>query len=337
MSLHKTALLILLAACARPAYSGSASAGEATPAPASSLAPAAMPSTAPPLADATVPATAAIRPSARQSISRSRGLAGANRRAAAPVLVIPAKEMTPETCDRIVEDLSIMSRIIEKSLRDASEQGYGLTVTASGMYGGGGGSYGRGAGIYGQTLFLPSDSTGPRVLRSSGGRPKAIYIGGYGAVFSLQVDFPLVPPPETPEPNKTTDKADRVWAAAQRELVNPQAALHLRPGVSQGMPYRPEAVENLRSALIAVLQHASNIRDLEPESWLTIVVQGCSTVADQPEDSSGDQQGNLIGVRPSGSGRTLLTLRARKADIDQLAKGPLEQTEFQKRVQITSY
>ena len=328
MSLHKTALLILLAACARPAYSGSASAGGAAPAPASSLAPAAMPSTAPPLADAMVPATAAIRPSARQSISRSSGLAGANRRAAAPVLVIPAKEMTPETCDRIVEDLSIMSRIIEKSLRDASEQGYGLTVTASGMYG-------RGGGIYGQMLFLPSDSTGPRVLRSSGGRPKAIYIGGYGAVFSLQVDFPLVPPPETPEPNKTTDKADRVWAAAQRELVNPQAALHLRPGVSQGMPYRPEAVENLRSALIAVLQHASNIRDLEPESWLTIVVQGCSTVADQPEDSKSDQQGNTIGVRPSG--RTLLTLRARKADIDQLAKGPLEQTEFQKRVQITTY
>jgi hypothetical protein len=101
------------------------------------------------------------------------------------------------------------------------------------------------------------------------------------------------------------------------------------------MPYRPEAVENLRSALIAVLQHASNIRDLEPESWLTIVVQGCSTVADQPEDSSGDQQGNLIGVRPTG--RTLLTLRAKKADIDQLVKGPLGQTEFQKRVQITTY
>jgi len=84
-----------------------------------------------------------------------------------------------------------------------------------------------------------------------------------------------------------------------------------------------------------VLQHASNIRDLEPESWLTIVVQGCSTVADQPEDSKSDQQGNTIGVRPSG--RTLLTLRAKKADIDQLAKGPLEQTEFQKRVQITTY
>jgi hypothetical protein len=327
MSLHKIALLILLAACARPAYSGSASAGEATSASAPSTAPAGMPGS-PPSAGVSVAAPATIRPSAQQSLSRLYGAMAANPRAAASVLVIPVKEMTPETYDRIVEDLSIMSRIIEKGLHDASEQGYGLTVTGDGMYGGV-------AGIYGQPLFLPSDSTGPRILRSSGGRPRAIYIGGYGAIFSLQVDFPLVPPPETPEPNKSTDKADQVWAAAQRELVNPQAAMHLRPGISQGRPYRAEAVENLRSTLIAVLKHASNIRDLEPESWLTILVQGPSTAPDQPQDSTGDQQVNLIGTRTAG--RTLLTLRAKKTDIDQLAKGPLEQTEFQKRVQITTY
>jgi hypothetical protein len=189
--------------------------------------------------------------------------------------------------------------------------------------------------MYGQTVFLPSDSTGPQILRASGGRPKAIYIGGYGAVFSLQVDFPLVPPPETPEPNKSTDKTDRVWAAAQRELVNPQPTIHLQPDVLQGAPYRVEAVENLRSTLIALLKHATNIRDLEPESWLTILVQGPSAVADPSQDSPGDQQVNPIGAHPTD--RTLLTLRAKKADIDQLAKGPLEQTEFQKRVQITTY
>ena len=328
MSLHKIALLILLAACARPAYSGSASAGEAIPPSASSMAPAAMPSTATLSNRASAPATVTIRPSAGQSLSRSSSLTSANRRAAAPVLVIPAKEMTPETCDRIVEDLSIMSRIIEKSLRDAAEQGYGLVTRDAGIYSAGG-------GVYGQTLFLPSDSTGPQILRASGGRPKAIYVGGYGVVFSLQVDFPLVPPPETPEPNKSTDKADRVWVAAQRELVNPQAGIRLRPGVSQGTPYRPEAVENLRSTLIGLLKHATNIRDLEPEAWLTILIQGPSTSADQSQDPSGDQQVSLLGTRPSG--RTLLTVRVKKADIDQLAKGPLEQTEFQKRVQITTY
>jgi hypothetical protein len=321
MNLHKIALLILLAACARPAYSGSASAGQATPAPPSSMAPVAMPSTTAPSGDALAPAAATARSSARQALSHLSGVLAANPRTAAPVLVIPAKEMPPETCDRIVEDLSIMSRIIEKSLRDSPEEAYDFAMAGDRMYG--------------QTLFLPSASTGPRILRASGGRPKAIYIGGYGAVFSLQVDFPLVPPPAAPEPNKSTDKTDRVWAAAQRELVNPQAALHTRLGVSQGRPYRPEAVENLRSTLIALLQHASNIRDLEPEFWLTILVQGPSTVVDQSQDSSGDQQVNLLGARPAG--RTLLTLRAKKADIDQLAKGSLDQSEFQKRVQITTY
>jgi hypothetical protein len=324
----KFALLALLTAGAQPAYSGSASAGKVGPAPVASTAPAAMPSAGPPSGGTLPPAATPIRPSAGPPLSRLGSLIGANPRAAAPVLVIPAKEMPPETYDRIVEDLSIMSRIIEKSLRDASEQGYGLAVTADSIYGGAG-------GIYGQTLFLPSDSTGPRILRASGGQPKAIYIGGYGAVFSLQVGFPLVPPPETPAPNTTAEKGDQVWATAQRELVDPQAALRMRPGAPQGRPYRAEAVESLRSTLIGLLKHATNIRDLEPESWLTILVQGPSIVQDQPHDSPGAQQVNLIGERATG--RTLLTLRAKKADIDQHAKGQLDETQFQQRVQITNY
>jgi len=330
MSLRKITLLLLLAACARPAYSGSASAGAALPAaPASSMAPATATSGAVlPSAGVAAALPPTTTPSSQQALLRLSGFTAANSRGFAPVLVIPAKEMPSETYDRIVEDLSIMSRIIEKSLRDGSEQVYGTVGTAYGMYNGA-------DGLYAQTLFLPSDSAGPRVLRSSGGQPRAIYIGGYGVVFSLQVDFPLVPPPETAEPNKTADKTDRVWAAAQRELVNPQAALRMRPAGSQARPYRPEAVENLRSTLLAVLKHASNIRDLEPESWLTILVQGPSTAPDQSQDFSGDQQVGLIGTRPAG--RTLLTLRAKKTDIDQLAKGPLEQTEFHKRVQITTY
>jgi hypothetical protein len=322
MSLHKIALLLLLAACARPAYSGSASAGAALPAPA-----AAPPGIVPPTAGVSTALRPSAAPAIPQSLSRMSGFSTGNSRGSAPVLVIPAKEMPPETCDRIVEDLSIMSRIIERSLRNGSEQGYAGNI--------GNGMYGEIGTITGQTLFLPSDGSGPRILRSSGGQPRAIYIGGYGAVFSLQVDFPLVPPPATAEPNKTADKTDRVWAAAQQELVNPQAAFRLRPDAPQGRPYRPEAVENLRSTLLAVLKHASNIRDLEPESWLTILVQGPSTAPVPSQDFSGDQQADLIGTRSIG--RTLLTLRARKADIDQLAKGPLEQTEFQKRVQITTY
>jgi hypothetical protein len=328
MNLHKIALLILLAACARPAYSGSASAGEATSASASSLAPAATPGINQPLGSVSAPTTATTRSSTGQSLPRLSGATGAARQAAAPVLVIPAKEMAPETYDRIVEDLSVMNRILEKSVTDAPElYEYDALRREAGAL--------QMLQLNGYVSSRQRGDRWPWILRASSGRPKPLYIGGYGVVFSLQVDFPLVPPPEAPEPNKSADKTDRVWAAAQRELVNPQPTIHLRPGVLQGAPYRAEAVENLRSTLIALLKHATNIRDLEPESWLTILVQGPSGVADQGQDSSGDQQASLIGARPSG--RTLLTLRAKKADIDQLAKGSLEQTEFQKRVQITAY
>jgi hypothetical protein len=329
MSLPKITLLLLLAACARPAYSGSASAGQATSAPASSLAPAAMASTAPPSADALAPVTTTIRPSAGQSLSRLSGLTSANRRAAAPVLVIPAKEMTPETYDRIVEDLSIMNRIIEKSVTDAPElyeyDALRREVGALQML-----------QLNGYVSSWQGGDRWPSILRSSSGRPKSVYIGGYGVLFSLTVKFPLVAPPEMPKPDKTAEPADQVWAAAQRELVDPRGTARAHRSDPDGESYKPEAVEGLKNALTAALRHATNIRDLEPDSWLTVLVQGPSAVQDQPQDVSGDQPVNPI-VGTHTAGRTLLTLRAKKADIDQAAKGSLEETEFQKRVQMTTY
>jgi len=309
----QSAVLIALAACARPAYSGSASAGAATSAPAASTAP----------AGTSAPAAAAIRPSAQQSLARLQNSLAASPRAGAPILVIPAKEMAPETYDRIVEDLSVMSRILEKSVHDGSEETYGFAA---------GGLYATGD-TYGHALFLPSDGAGPWILRPSGGRPKALYVGGYGAVFSLRVSFPLVPPPEAPKQDKAAEPTDQVWAAAQRELADPQAAARTRHAGPAGEPYRPETVDNLKNALTGALKHASNIRDLEPESWLTILVQGPATVPEQPQESLSNQ---LLSMTTYATGRTLLTLRVKKADIDQSTKGQLDETQFRQRVQIVT-
>jgi hypothetical protein len=309
MNLHKIALFTLLAACAQPAYSDSASTGAA------STAPVAGPGTAQsvaPVAPSAGVARSAKRPSTAAPVSRW----GPNSRAA-PVLVIPAKEMDATTYGRIVEDLSVMSRIIEKGLRDLSDEVVYAPATIATRI----------------EMFLPSDRPGPWILRSRGGRPGAMYVGGYGAVFSLQVDFPLIPPPQTSEPNKTVEKGDQVWAAAQRELANLSAPLAVRPGASQGKLYRPEAVESLRSALISLLKHATNIRDLEPDSWLTILVQGPGTV--QPEELAPNPEGvSILGAYTTGS--SLLTLRAKKADLEQFAKGQLDQAQFQQRVQIVT-
>jgi hypothetical protein len=204
MNHHRTiGLLLLLAAGVRPAYSGSGAGGRAGAAPA-----------APPAALAN---STSVAPSAGVVITRTTppatvyGSRMSMTSRAAPVLVIPAQEMDAATYGRIVEDLTIMNRIIEKSLGNVLDEVHAFSTTGRRLL-----------------AFLPSDMPGPSILRSSGTRPKAIYVGGYGAVFSLQVDFPLVPPPQAPEANKTPEKGDQVWAAAQRELTNPPAAA--RPG-----------------------------------------------------------------------------------------------------------
>jgi hypothetical protein len=312
------AFLIALATCLQPAYGGSAGTVQASPAPAATAAP------APPGA---LPPVAAPSPSsADQMLLRLNRLTADELRGAVPVLVIPAQEMTPETYDRIVNDLSIMNRIIEKNTRTMGDVGR----------------------IYGAVLAGPGDIATPRILRASGGRPRPMFIGGYGAVFSLVVDFPLLPPPEAAEPNKVAEKTDPTWAQAQRELQDPQAALRLQHGPAQGRVYRAEAVEILRSTLIGLLKHATNIRDLGPEAWLTILVQGPLPTARGGSSESvsvgsiyGDQpyETNQMLVVPGtrSEGRTLLTLRARKADIDQCAKGQLDDTQFQQRVQIVTH
>ncbi len=313
-------LLVALAIYLQPAYGGSAGTGPAGSPP---------PATAAPAAPAALPSAAVGSSSSTgQAILRWSRLTTDDLRGAAPVLVIPAREMTPEIYDRIVDDLSIMNRIIEKSTRQMGDVGR----------------------IYGAVLAGPGDITTPRILRSLSGRPRPMFIEGYGAVFSLVVDFPLLPPPEASEPNKVAEKTDPTWAQAQQELQDPQAALRLQRGPSQGRVYRAEAVETLRSTLIGLLKHATNIRDLGPDAWLTILVQGpipttrdgapeAASIVGAPYGGGSPYQQHQILMLPGtrSEGRMLLTLRARKADIDQYAKGQLDDTQFQQRVQIVTH
>ena len=315
--------LIVPALCLSPAYGGSAGVVPPGSAPAATAAPAAPT----PPASLTPPSASSFS-SSDQMVLRLNSLLRGELRGAAPVLVIPAQEMAPGTYDRIVEDLSIMNRIIEKNTR----------------------MIGDGGRIYGAVLGGPGDVMTPRILRSLGGRSKPMYIGGYGAVFSLVVDFPLLPPPEAPETNKVAERADRTWLQAQQELLDPQAALHPQRGTPQARTYRAEAVETLRSTLIGLLKHAANIRDLAPEAWLVLLVQGPAATTRAGAPDSGGVGGAVYGgpspyaehqtlILPEtrGEGRTLLTLRAKKSDIDQHAKGQLDDTQFRQRVQIVTH
>ncbi len=311
--------LALLAPCTRPAQGAAVVASDATVRPAASSGSSVG---AAPAAGKVILPTTTDTPRAARSTSLLGEVGYAASRGGVPVMVIPAQEMEAEAFSRIVMDLSVMSRIIEKSIRDAPAL-YDDMMTREFN------------DMYGSEMFGQLDDTGLRILRSSKGRPRPMYVGGYGAIFSLEVDFPLVPPPEMPSQEQTAEPTDQVWAQAQRELLDPQAATRRR--APQAEPYRQEVVEGLKNALTDALKHATNIRDLGAEAWLTILVQGpAPTVQGLPADS-------LYGAplpplaSPRSTARTLLTLRARKADIDQYAAGKLDGAQFQQRVQTVTY
>ena len=220
------------------------------------------------------------------------------------VLVVPGKPMDPQAVGQTVEDLSIMSRIIEKNALGESSTLGGLgEVSAYTFY-----------------RIYRRPAAGPGPFFPHVGQPKPMYLGGYGAVFFIQVDYPLLPPPPTPQEQQVNPQEDPVWAQTRRDLLEPQspAALPREAGESAQAPepYSQEAVDTLKTQLIAAMKHATNIRALEPGDWVTFVVRGPGA---------------------TDSGRTTMTLRATKADADQYAKGQLSQQQFEQRMQIVTY
>jgi hypothetical protein len=239
------------------------------------------------------------------------------------VLVVPGKPMSPQAIDQAVEDLSVMSRIIQKDAIGEYPAGSlgNLQVSDSLVFG----------------SYLDRSGTGPSLFFPAAGRPKPMYLGGYGAVFFMQVGYPLLPPPQAPQQQPANPQEDPVWADAKRSVFEPQAwPARPQEPAEAAEPYNREQVDALRTALIGTMKHAANIRVLEPTEWVAIVVQGAAPAMAQP----GQDTQSLPASQPApavAAARTMLTLRASKADVDQYAKGQLSQQQFEQRVQIATY
>jgi hypothetical protein len=235
-----------------------------------------------------------------------------------PVLVVPGKPMDAQAIDQIVEDLSIMSRIIEKNA-------LGDDYTPGGL---------EAMELLSTYRASPWNSVGPVTFFPVAGRAKPMYLGGYGAIFFIQVHYPLLPPPETPQEQPAGQQEDPIWAEAKRSVLEPQAQPMLPQEEGEpAEPYSREKVDTLRGNLIATMKHATNIRALAPTEWVTIVVQGPGTATAQggPTSPSGP---TAIPAPAQPADRTVLTLRATRADADLYAKGQLNQQQFEQRLQI---
>ena len=236
-------------------------------------------------------------------------------------LVIRTSSMDPKDQANLEEDLVIMARVLDKALQPVPEPN---TTPYRAM---------------GIDLFGSGPSPAMRNL----------YLDGYGALFMLHVGFPLLPPlPGPAQPKKDDSETDSAWEQAKQELYG-QGSAGLPPGPAQ--EFNEATVSRLKAQLLEALKSASNIRELKPSESVTVCIFGGasggrsvrfglrahgSATAGQPPLPA--DPARLLAVDRGRKQRgTVMTLRAKKSDIDAFAKGKLDHDEFSKTVKIEAY
>ncbi len=242
--------------------------------------------------------------------------------ASAPLLV--ANGLDGEQRGQLTEDLKVMHRLLEKAAARAGAGGGAETAMGIAVWN----SFGRPA-------------------------PRMLYLDGYGAVFLLNVKYPLVAPPTKEPAKEDADKLDNsAWEETRRELyghrderrstgMDPFLAARYSLGTTTkepGAQFSAAKVEALKKSLIEAAKNASNIRNLGADEQIVIVAQGPATpVLKNVEVSRRNAQDRVVVTARGGGPQTTLTMRFKKADAEAFAKGELSAEEFSKRAEIATY
>lgn len=227
-------------------------------------------------------------------------------------LVVLPSGGDPKLQSELSEDLAVMHHLLDKAIDEVlgSDQRYRKALGVD-------------------LVFAPESSP----LRQA-------YLEGYGALFLVRVGFPLLPAASATESPKEDRETNSAWEEARQEILG------VSPAVGNGMgamaePYSEEKVNHLKSALVNVLKNAANIRGLKPDEGVTICVFGATkSVAAQAGQSIGSRSGDLgLFTRPFGPQQkgTLMTIRAKRSDIEAFSKGQMNVDEFRKNVSIAIY
>jgi len=237
------------------------------------------------------------------------------------VIVVPAGQMNLDELTAATEDMTVMTRIFQTAL--------GQSGRTTGM-----------AFIYGAPFGTPG--------------AQSIYLQGYGALFMTKVDLPLSPGPEATEaPDKSAaSDIDPVWQQTRQEIFAPETAGLGTKRDEEAVQYSKEKVEELKTNVIKALKHAANIRNLKPEESVVVTITGrgvanVETIRTLPETGQvvvvqGGETRVFTGLSSDElltqmSVPTVLTIRAKRADIEAFAKGDLDLESFRNKVQIVSH
>lgn len=281
------------------------------------------------LRQAHIQVTRASRDMQRQFAQMHVGFNGsANTR----TLLVPADDASPEQLGRLREELAIMSRIFGKAADPDGGKRSGFRFNFGGF------------GL-GQKNDLD-----------------ALYLDGYGAIFPLDVDFPLIDAPKVAErkPEPKSDK-DATWEKTRRELAGSQEEeseeVDEDAGDSHPAPFDADKVSALRKRLTESFRHAANLKSVKPDEQVVLVVSSQASRSggrhtgpakivrianiSSSSSSAGGGGGNNVQVfggpeNHGGPVRQQLTLRAKKSDVDAFAAGKLNPDEFAKKVRVAS-
>lgn len=264
-----------------------------------------------------------------QAAQVGRSVALSFRRGGTPwALVLPGDRLNPDQAEKMTEDLAVMTKILRKSSRPGDADL---------------GAWHAGPGFVG--------------FMAGGAGPDALYLDGFGALFLISVDFPLVAPKQETA-NREEEVADETWEQTRRELREggDPFGRSFNRGFRYGedaLVYREDRVQELQESLIDALKHASNLNGVPNDETIAIAVfcpaarDGGTTAAagarrksrggynKDDEDLMGTT-GVLTGLDHLGQPGSVMGLRVRKSDVDAFAKGRIDRDAFAKKVQIST-
>ena len=221
------------------------------------------------------------------------------------VLLVPSPGMSEQQRRELTADLDIMCALFDRLLGDA-----GLTTC----------------------------TWGPRVGRYRRST-RSLYLPGFGALFFLEVGFPLIAPATT-ETSPDRETTDALWAEV-RENMRSQG----RPGRHSTQRTRAHydnlKVESLQRMLHRAVTHCANLRQLAPDDQIiALAINASSTRTGGLYFDAAGAYGSYYSPSSASGGAApadVLAVKTTKKEVDALARGQVSPADFQERVQTLTY
>jgi len=272
---------------------------------------------------------------ASRTYARTVGRGSSRSGSAGRALVIPKDSSDLKGIGEVEEDMNVMAHILDKAASDDRKSGRAMGIPVFGRFSFGGTS------------------------------PQNLFIEGNGALFFLNVNYPLQPAPDKEANAEAKEKPASEWDEAKKEMARPAGGADSVFAFGEGFeksfvwdasgssPYDADKVEDLKADLITTLKNAANIRKLKSDETVTVVVTGPSAIggggktikATGAKPAAGRDEEMVIaelaelkaGDRGPAVAPAKLVLRVRKSDAEAFQNAKLSLDDFKKKVTVMIY